>query len=28
VSQDDKALAVSKRVWGDVPRIGQVDPTQ
>ncbi|WP_393997049.1 alpha/beta hydrolase [Xanthobacter cornucopiae] len=28
VSQDDKALAVSKRVWGDVPRIGQVDPSQ
>ncbi len=28
VSQDDKALAVSKRVWGGVPRIGQVDPTQ
>ncbi|MFG1310862.1 alpha/beta hydrolase [Xanthobacter tagetidis] len=26
VSQDDKALAVSKRVWGDVPRIGQVNP--
>ncbi len=28
VAQDDKALAVSKRVWGDVPRIGQVDPEQ
>lgn len=28
VSQDDKALKVSKRVWGGVPRIGQVDPTQ
>lgn len=28
VSQDDKALAVSKRVWGDVPRLGQVDPEQ
>jgi len=26
VSQDDKALAVSKRVWGDIPRVGQVDP--
>jgi len=26
VSQDDKALAVSKRVWGDMPRIGQIDP--
>lgn len=28
VSQDDKALAVSKRVWGNVPRIGQIDPEQ
>ncbi|MFS8038040.1 alpha/beta hydrolase [Xanthobacter sp. AM11] len=28
VSQDDKALAVSRRVWGDVPRVGQVDPEQ
>lgn len=28
VSQDDKALAVSKRVWGDVPRVGQVNPEQ
>ena len=27
VSQDDRALAFSKRVWGDVPRIGQIDPT-
>lgn len=26
VSQDDKALAVSRRVWGDVPRVGAVDP--
>ncbi|MDI4663832.1 alpha/beta hydrolase [Xanthobacter autotrophicus] len=26
VSQDDKALAVSKRVWGDVPRVGAVNP--
>ncbi len=28
VSQDDKALKVSKRVWGGVPRVGQVDPYQ
>jgi esterase/lipase superfamily enzyme len=26
VSQDDKALAVSKRVWGSEARVGQVDP--
>ena len=26
VSQDDRALAVSQRVWGNVPRIGAVDP--
>ena len=26
VSQDDQALAVSRRVWGNVPRIGAVDP--
>lgn len=26
VSQDDRALAVSKRVWGDVPRVGAVNP--
>ncbi|MGE4371834.1 MAG: alpha/beta hydrolase [Xanthobacter sp.] len=28
VSQDDKALQVSRRVWGGVPRVGQVDPSQ
>jgi esterase/lipase superfamily enzyme len=26
VSQDDQALAVSQRVWGNVPRIGAIDP--
>jgi esterase/lipase superfamily enzyme len=26
VSQDDKALAVSRRVWGNVPRMGAIDP--
>ena len=26
VSRDDEALAVSKRVWGDKPRVGAVDP--
>lgn len=26
ISQDDKALALSKRVWGGVPRIGDIDP--
>jgi len=26
VSQDDKALALSKQVWGDVPRVGAVNP--
>jgi esterase/lipase superfamily enzyme len=26
VSQDDRALKVSRRVWGDMPRIGQIDP--
>jgi esterase/lipase superfamily enzyme len=28
VSQDDKALALSKTIWGGVPRLGEVDPTQ
>ena len=28
VSQDDKALAVSRRVWGDVARLGSIDPEQ
>lgn len=27
VSRDDRALAVSKRVWGDVGRLGAIDPT-
>jgi esterase/lipase superfamily enzyme len=26
VSRDDEALAASKRVWGDKPRLGAVDP--
>ncbi|MBK3745866.1 alpha/beta hydrolase [Paraburkholderia aspalathi] len=26
VSRDDKALAVSRRVWGDVARLGAIDP--
>jgi esterase/lipase superfamily enzyme len=26
VSQDDRALAVSRRVWGDVARLGAIDP--
>jgi esterase/lipase superfamily enzyme len=28
VSQDDKALAVSRRVWGNVARLGSIDPEQ
>ena len=28
VSQDDRALAVSRRVWGDVARLGSIDPEQ
>ncbi len=28
VSQDDKALGISKLIWGDEPRLGAVDPTQ
>jgi esterase/lipase superfamily enzyme len=28
VSQDDKALALSKTIWGNVPRVGEVDPSQ
>jgi esterase/lipase superfamily enzyme len=28
VSQDDSALGLSKVIWGDVPRIGDIDPTQ
>ncbi|MGJ0508112.1 MAG: alpha/beta hydrolase [Methylocystis sp.] len=26
VSRDDEALAVSRRVWGDEPRVGAIDP--
>jgi esterase/lipase superfamily enzyme len=26
VSQDDRALAISRRVWGDIPRLGAIDP--
>ncbi|RWF50214.1 MAG: alpha/beta fold hydrolase [Mesorhizobium sp.] len=28
VSQDDRALAISKRVWGDIPRLGSINPDQ
>lgn len=28
VSQDDRALAVSRRVWGSVARLGSIDPEQ
>jgi len=28
VSQDDRALAVSRRVWGDAVRLGAIDPEQ
>lgn len=28
VSRDDRALAVSRRVWGDVDRLGAIDATQ
>ncbi|MCC6888624.1 MAG: alpha/beta fold hydrolase [Hyphomicrobiales bacterium] len=28
VSQDDKALHVSRRIWGDKPRLGDVNPAQ
>jgi esterase/lipase superfamily enzyme len=28
VSRDDKALAVSRRVWGGVARLGSIDPEQ
>ena len=28
VSRDDRALAASKRVWGDVDRLGAIDPEQ
>ncbi|TIT01408.1 MAG: alpha/beta fold hydrolase [Mesorhizobium sp.] len=26
VSQDDRALKVSRRVWGDIPRLGSINP--
>ena len=28
VSQDDRALAASRRIWGNVERLGQIDPTR
>lgn len=28
VSRDDKALALSQRLWGNTPRVGAVDPNQ
>lgn len=28
VSQDDRALKVSRRVWGDIPRLGSINPEQ
>lgn len=28
VSRDDRALALSRRVWGDVSRLGAIDPEQ
>ena len=28
VSRDDRALAVSRRVWGNVARLGSIDPEQ
>ena len=28
VSRDDRALALSRRVWGNVPRLGSIDPSQ
>lgn len=28
VSQDDSALGLSKVIWGDVPRMGDIDPAQ
>ncbi len=28
VSRDDRALAASRRVWGDVERLGSIDPEQ
>jgi esterase/lipase superfamily enzyme len=28
VSQDDDALSLAKTIWGDVPRLGDIDPAQ
>jgi esterase/lipase superfamily enzyme len=28
VSQDDDALSLSKTIWGDVPRLGDIDPAR
>jgi esterase/lipase superfamily enzyme len=28
VSQDDRALAISRRIWGDAVRLGAIDPDQ
>jgi esterase/lipase superfamily enzyme len=28
VSQDDRALAISRRIWGDTARLGAIDPDQ
>jgi len=28
VSQDDRALALSKTIWGEVPRLGEVNPKE
>jgi esterase/lipase superfamily enzyme len=28
LSRDDRALALSKRIWGDIPRLGDIDPGQ
>ncbi|PPE77345.1 esterase [Kaistia algarum] len=28
VSQDDRALAASRRIWGNVERLGQIDPSK
>jgi len=28
VSQDDRALALSESIWGEVPRLGEVNPKE
>lgn len=28
VSQDDRALGLSRSIWGGMPRLGEIDPTQ